>query len=48
MSVPFTLDDVARERLLLGLDDIGVTLDHAEAISDYEAHRPAFLPHATN
>lgn len=44
LVVPFTLDDVARERLLQGLDDIGVTLGHAAAIDDFEAGRPAYLP----
>jgi 3-isopropylmalate/(R)-2-methylmalate dehydratase small subunit len=44
-TVPFTLDDVARERLLQGLDDIGVTLGYSAAIDDYEARRPTFLPH---
>ncbi|HTW97704.1 MAG TPA: 3-isopropylmalate dehydratase small subunit [Acidimicrobiales bacterium] len=42
---PFELDDVARERLLQGLDDIGVTLAHAGAISAYEARRSDLLPH---
>jgi 3-isopropylmalate/(R)-2-methylmalate dehydratase small subunit len=41
---PFELDDVARERLLRGLDDIGVTLAHAQAIDVYEAHRSTLLP----
>jgi 3-isopropylmalate/(R)-2-methylmalate dehydratase small subunit len=41
---PFELDDVARERLLQGLDDIGVTLRHAGAIDAYEARRSSLLP----
>ena len=40
---PFRLDDVARERLLKGLDDIGVTLAHAADIDAYEARRPAWM-----
>ncbi|HUY31025.1 MAG TPA: 3-isopropylmalate dehydratase small subunit [Acidimicrobiales bacterium] len=44
VSVGFTLDDTARERLLLGLDDIGVTLTHEPEIDAYEAERPAFMP----
>ena len=44
VTVTFALDDGARERLLLGLDDIGVTLAHAADIEAYEASRPAFMP----
>jgi len=40
----FTIDDYTRHRLLEGLDDIGVTLTHADEISAYEARRPAWLP----
>jgi len=40
----FTLDEHARERLLEGLDDIAVTLAHADEISTYEASRPTWLP----
>ncbi len=40
----FELDEVARERLLQGLDDIGVTLAHAAAIDAYEARRSPLLP----
>ena len=35
----FHLDDVARERLLKGLDDIGVTLAHEADITAFEAGR---------
>jgi len=41
---PFTIDDYTRQRLLEGLDDIAVTLQHADAITAYEATRPSFLP----
>ena len=41
---PFALDDFTRWRLLEGLDDIGLTLRHADAITAYEAARPTFLP----
>ena len=41
---PFPLDDFTRYRLLEGLDDIGLTLRHAEAIAAYEARRPAWMP----
>jgi len=27
-----------------GLDDIGITLQHVDAISAFEARRPAYLP----
>ncbi|SKB03785.1 3-isopropylmalate dehydratase small subunit [Aeromicrobium choanae] len=40
----FTIDDYTRWRLLEGLDDIGITLGHADAISAYEARRPSFKP----
>ncbi|HUZ55666.1 MAG TPA: 3-isopropylmalate dehydratase small subunit [Streptosporangiaceae bacterium] len=44
LSVPFALPDYARWRLLEGLDDIGVTLRHADAIAEYEQRRPDWLP----
>ncbi len=47
LVAPFQLDESARERLLRGLDDIGVTLVHADAIDAYEAHRPAWMPRAS-
>jgi 3-isopropylmalate/(R)-2-methylmalate dehydratase small subunit len=40
----FRLDDALRERLLSGLDDIGLTLRHEAEIARYEASRPAWLP----
>ncbi len=40
----FPLDDFTRMRLLEGLDDIGLTLRHAESISAYESTRKAYLP----
>ena len=42
----FEVDPGLKERLLLGLDDIELTLHHADAISAYEATRPAWLPSA--
>ena len=44
ISVPFRLDDDARDRLLRGVDDIGVTAQHMSDIDAYEARRPAWLP----
>jgi 3-isopropylmalate/(R)-2-methylmalate dehydratase small subunit len=46
IEAPFPLDDFTRHRLLEGLDDIGLTLRHADAITAYEATRPAWLPTA--
>ena len=40
----FDIDDYTRWRLLEGLDDIGLTLRHADDISSYEAGRPDWLP----
>jgi 3-isopropylmalate/(R)-2-methylmalate dehydratase small subunit len=36
---PFELDDFSRRCLLEGLDDIALTLQHADAIAAYEANR---------
>jgi 3-isopropylmalate/(R)-2-methylmalate dehydratase small subunit len=44
IDAPFVLEDDARERLLGGLDDIGVTMRFAEAISRFERARPEHLP----
>jgi 3-isopropylmalate/(R)-2-methylmalate dehydratase small subunit len=44
LAVEFPLDDATRERFLQGLDDIGLTLRHADAISAFEAGRPAWMP----
>jgi 3-isopropylmalate/(R)-2-methylmalate dehydratase small subunit len=40
----FPIDDFSRWRLMEGLDDIGLTLRHSEAIAAYEERRPAFKP----
>jgi 3-isopropylmalate/(R)-2-methylmalate dehydratase small subunit len=42
----FPLDDSTRHRFLEGLDDIGISLQHAEAIGAYEQTRPDWLPTA--
>jgi 3-isopropylmalate/(R)-2-methylmalate dehydratase small subunit len=44
IEAPFPLDEFTRHRLLLGLDDIGLTLRHETDISDYEGHRPSWAP----
>lgn len=41
---PFSLSDFHHHRLVNGLDDIGLTLQHAAAIDAYEPTRPAWLP----
>ena len=46
LSGTFPLDEFTRERLLNGWDDIGLSLRHADAITEYELRRPAFLPSA--
>ena len=46
IEAPFRLDDFTRWRLLEGLDDIGLTLRHAEAIDAYEGSRPTWMPSA--
>jgi 3-isopropylmalate/(R)-2-methylmalate dehydratase small subunit len=38
-EMPFAIDPAIRYRLLNGLDDIGITLTHADAIDRYEAER---------
>ncbi len=40
----FEIDDYTRHRLLEGLDDIGLTLQQADLISEFEARRPSWLP----
>ena len=46
VSTTFPLDDFTRMRFLEGLDDIGLTLRHEDAIAGYEAGRPSWLPSA--
>jgi len=40
----FSIDDYTRHRLLEGLDDIAMTMQHADAITAFEATRASFLP----
>jgi 3-isopropylmalate/(R)-2-methylmalate dehydratase small subunit len=44
IEAPFPLDPFTQHRLLEGLDDIGLTLRHADDIAAYEQHRPAWIP----
>ena len=41
-TYPFTIDDYTRHRLLNGLDDISLTLQHEADIAAYEAKRPSW------
>jgi 3-isopropylmalate/(R)-2-methylmalate dehydratase small subunit len=43
-SVGFEIDDYTRWRLLEGLDDIDLTLRHADEITQFELRRPAWMP----
>jgi 3-isopropylmalate/(R)-2-methylmalate dehydratase small subunit len=44
ITAPFEIDDYTRWRLMEGLDDIGLTLRHADDIATFEASRPGWLP----
>ena len=44
LSAPIEIDDYTRWRLMEGLDDISLTLRHAEDIARYEQGRPDWLP----
>jgi 3-isopropylmalate/(R)-2-methylmalate dehydratase small subunit len=37
------MDDATRHRFMEGLDDVGITLAHADEIDEFESHRPAWL-----
>jgi 3-isopropylmalate/(R)-2-methylmalate dehydratase small subunit len=47
VEVSFPLDDGTQHRFLEGLDDIGLTLRHEDAITSFEQRRPAHLPAAS-
>jgi 3-isopropylmalate/(R)-2-methylmalate dehydratase small subunit len=47
-SAPFEIDAETKRRLLEGLDDIGVTLQHQDAIDRYEAERERSGPVTTS
>jgi 3-isopropylmalate/(R)-2-methylmalate dehydratase small subunit len=47
VSVPFEIDAEIRHRLLEGLDDVGITLRHADAIAAYEGTRERSGPVTT-
>src|SRR4051794_20692179 len=44
VDAAFRIDDYTRFRLLNGLDDIGLTLSHADEIAAFEATRPSWKP----
>ena len=44
LEATFDLDDYTRWRLMEGLDDIGLTLRHADDIAAFEQSRPSWLP----
>jgi 3-isopropylmalate/(R)-2-methylmalate dehydratase small subunit len=44
LVVPFEVDDYTRWRLLEGLDDIGLTLQHVADVAAFETSRPGWLP----
>jgi 3-isopropylmalate/(R)-2-methylmalate dehydratase small subunit len=46
VTASFELDDFTRWRLMEGLDDIGLTLRHDDAIADFEKQRPSWKPTA--
>ncbi len=43
-EIPFEIDDYTRWRLMEGLDDIGLTMQHLDEIASFEAKRPALKP----
>lgn len=44
MSTTFPLDDFTQHRLLNGLDDIDITMQHEDAITAFEAKRNPWMP----
>lgn len=47
LTVNFMIDGYTRWRLLRGLDDIALSLRHAQEIDAFEARRPSWLPATT-
>jgi 3-isopropylmalate/(R)-2-methylmalate dehydratase small subunit len=43
-SAPFAIDDYTRWRLMEGLDDVDLTLQHGDAVAAFEARRPSYMP----
>lgn len=47
VEVEFPLDEFTQYRLVEGLDDIGLSLRHADKIAAYEQTRPSWMPVVT-
>ena len=43
IEASFPIEPQTQHRFLNGLDDVGITLTHADAIDSYESSRPAWL-----
>ncbi len=43
-QIAFEIDDYTRWRLMEGLDDIGLTMQHLDEIANFEGKRPSFKP----
>lgn len=44
LTSTFEVDDYVRWRLMEGLDDVGLTMQHVTTIDQFEAKRPSFKP----
>ncbi|WP_018155459.1 3-isopropylmalate dehydratase small subunit [Demetria terragena] len=44
LTIPFEVDEYTRWRLLEGLDDVSLTLRHADTITEFEQQRPTWKP----
>ena len=44
VEASFEIDDFTRYRLMNGLDDIGLTLQHEADVAAFETRRPGYLP----
>ena len=44
VEADFAMDESTRHRLVNGLDDIGLSLQHVEEIDGYETGRASWLP----
>ena len=47
LDVPFEVDDYVRWRLMEGLDDVGITLQHEDEIRVFEERRADWMPVTT-
>jgi 3-isopropylmalate/(R)-2-methylmalate dehydratase small subunit len=47
LTSTFPMEPQNQHRFLNGLDDIGITLNHAEAITEFETRRPRWLSRTT-